>query len=69
MAKARAARAFIVSLDVRAAPSICDRYAIRRLTVRRLAGEPDRLARAGPGRRPRPLSEGRPGPALKPRRP
>ena len=38
MAKARAARAFIVSLDVPAAPSFCDRYAIRRLTVRRLTG-------------------------------
>ncbi len=38
MAKARAARAFIVSLDVPAAPSFCDRYAIRRLTVRRLSG-------------------------------
>ncbi len=39
MAKARAARAFIVSLDVPAAPSSCDRYAIRRLTVRRLSGD------------------------------
>ncbi len=37
MAKARAARAFIVSLDVPAAPSYCDRYAIRRLTLRRVA--------------------------------
>jgi hypothetical protein len=38
MAKAQAARAFIVSLDVPAAPPLCDRYAIRRLTVRRPTG-------------------------------
>jgi len=38
MAKAQAARAFIVSLNVAAAPSFCDRYAIRRLTVRLPAG-------------------------------
>jgi len=36
MAKARAARAFIVSLKVPAAPAYCDRYAIRRLTLRRV---------------------------------
>ncbi len=48
MAKARAARAFIVSLDVPTAPSICDRYAIRRLTVKRLAGEQTDWLAPGP---------------------
>jgi hypothetical protein len=36
MAKVRAARAFIVSLDVPATPSYCDRYSTQRLTVKRV---------------------------------
>lgn len=38
MEKARAARAFIVQLDISAAPPSCDRYASQRLTVKRLVG-------------------------------
>ncbi len=59
MAKARAARAFIVSLDVPAAPSYCDRYAIRRLTLRHVLDGTNRVAHAGLGLRPRSLRDRR----------
>jgi hypothetical protein len=39
MAKVRAARAFIVSLDVPATPSYCDRYSTQRLTVKKVRGD------------------------------
>jgi hypothetical protein len=38
MAKARAARTFIVQLDIAAAPSSCDRYSTQRLTARHMSG-------------------------------
>lgn len=38
MSKVLAARAFIVQLDVPAAPSSCDRYSTQRLTTRHMAG-------------------------------
>lgn len=38
MEKALAARAFIVQLDVAAAPSFCDRYSTQRLTTKHAAG-------------------------------
>lgn len=38
MAKVLAARAFIVQLDIPAAPSFCDRYSTQRLTAKHVAG-------------------------------
>lgn len=39
MEKVLAARAFIVQLDIAAAPAACDRFATQRLTVKHVAGD------------------------------